>query len=179
MWDGGENTGILYVKNIYSVIENTKWPNTGWCIDFWKWWCPLKIKIFTSLTLKDKIRTWDFLQKKGWSSPNIFQLCFRGKETVYHIFAHCQFTRLVWDKVTRDNKLKMDWIGNSTSDCLDHSITSEKFYKILPPLVNWFIWLSRNCKFFENKIPSTSVVAFKALGLFQIWKDVYLDPKKK
>jgi hypothetical protein len=53
------------------------------------------------------------------------------------------------------------------------------FYKILPPLVNWFIWLSRNHKIFENKTPSTSVVDFKALGLFHLWKDLHPDTEKK
>jgi hypothetical protein len=89
------------------------------------------------------------------------------------------FTRQVWDKITQDNNLKTDWIGSSITDCLDHWTTSEKFYKMLPPLVNWYIWLSRNCKIFENKNPSTSAISYKALGLFHLWKDMYRDTEKK
>jgi hypothetical protein len=79
MWDGGDNTDIISVKNIYNAIANTEWPNniTGWRIDFWKWKFPLKIKIFTWLTLKNKIPTWDLSSEKrlDWSKymPTLLQ----------------------------------------------------------------------------------------------------------
>jgi hypothetical protein len=181
LWDNGDNTGILTVKKNYNAIATTEWPIsiTGWRFDFWKWKLPLKLKIFTWITLKRKIPTWDLLQKIGWTGPNICQLCFRGEETSDHLFIHFQFTHLVWNKITHDNDIKTDWNGNSTFDCLEHWTTSDKYYKTLPLMVNWFIWLSRNCKIFENKIPNFSAVAFKALGMFQRWKDLYPDIEKK
>jgi hypothetical protein len=40
-------------------------------------------------------------------------------------------------------------------------------------LVNWFISKARNSKKFDDKQPSIGVVAYKALGLFQNWKDIH------
>ena len=176
-----EKTPKFFLSKIISTIANVEWPNNiiGYLNDFWIWKLPLKIKIFIWLTLNKKIPTSDFLQKIRWTRPNICHLCFRGQDSTDHIFTHCMFTRQVWDKITQDNNLKIDWIGNSITDCLDHWTTSEKFYKMLPPLVNWYIWLSRNYKIFENKNPSISAISYKALGLFHLWKDMYRDTEKK
>jgi hypothetical protein len=39
---------------------------------------------------------------------------------------------------------------------------------------NWFIWMARNNKIFDNKPPSISTVAYKTLGLYQNWKEIHL-----
>jgi hypothetical protein len=118
-------------------------------------------------------------KKKGWTGPNICLLCYRDEETTNHLFSQCCFTRLVWDRLKLDNKSITSWTGTSISSCFDHWISNEHYYKLLPPLVNWFIWKARNSKIFDDKQPSINVVAYKALGLFQNWKDIHPGKKKK
>jgi hypothetical protein len=46
-------------------------------------------------------------------------------------------------------------------------------------LVNWFIWLARNTKIFDNKSSTTNLVTCKTLGLFQNWIDIHPTIAKK
>jgi ribonuclease HI len=40
-------------------------------------------------------------------------------------------------------------------------------------LVNWFIWLARNNKIFEDISPMLNSVVYKTLGLHQLWKGIH------
>jgi ribonuclease HI len=181
LWDGGDSSGLISVKKLYSAIANTVWQNNinGWRKHLWNWKIPHKIKLFTWLSVENKIPTWDNLQRKGWVGPNICQLCYRDEETTNHLFTQCNFTRLVWDKIVLDNNINTVWNGTSISACFEHWTSSEHNYKLLPPLVNWFIWLARNIKIFDNKPPSINIVAYKSLGLYQSWKNIHPDIVKK
>jgi hypothetical protein len=44
-------------------------------------------------------------------------------------------------------------------------------------MVCWFMWLERNKKPFENMTPSTSTIAYKALGMHKIWTTIH--PRKE
>jgi hypothetical protein len=67
MWTRGDNSGLLTVKNVYTTISNTLWHNNigGWRKNMWSWNISHKIKLFTWLTIENKIHTWDNLQRKG------------------------------------------------------------------------------------------------------------------
>jgi ribonuclease HI len=181
LWAGTDRTGLISVKNIYTVISNTIWLNniSGWRMNFWSWKLPLKIKLFNWLAAENKIPTWDNLQRKGWTGPNLCQLCFKDAESVFHLFNQCHFTRQVWNKIALDQHITTTWTGTSLPDCLDHWTSIERSYKHLPLLVNWFIWLARNTKIFDNKSPNANLVAYKTLGLFQNWKAIHPAIGKK
>jgi len=140
---------------------------------------PLKIKLFTWLSAEKKIPTWDYLQQKGWTEPNLCHLFHRDAKTTSHLFIHCHYTRLVWNQILQDNHIHIVWNETSITNCLGHWITNDKSFKLLPPLVNWHIWLARNLIIFEDKPLTTSVVAFKVLGLFHSWKNIHPDIGKK
>jgi ribonuclease HI len=118
------------------------------------------------------------LLKKGWNSPNICQLCFKEEETVPHLFINCHFARKVWNKIEHEQHLTFAWQGTSISDCFVNWSSSERNYKYLPPLVIWHIWLARNKLIFENITPSINSIAFRALGMHQIWQDIHLTKEK-
>jgi hypothetical protein len=67
IWTGGDNSGFLTVKNVYSALTNKLWqhPIGGWRKKLWSWDCALKIKLFTWLSVDNKILTWDNIQHKG------------------------------------------------------------------------------------------------------------------
>lgn len=181
LWAGADRTGLISVKNIYTMISNTIWHNniSGWRLNFWSWKLPLKIKLFNWLAAENKISTWNNLQRKGWTGPNLCQLCFKDAESVFHLFNQCYYTRQVWNKIALDQHITTAWIGISLTECLDHWISIERSYKHFPLLVNWFIWLARNTKIFDNKSPNANLVAYKTLGLFQNWKVIHPAIGKK
>jgi hypothetical protein len=49
LWDGGNNSGHIYVHNLYSAIANSTWLHNiyRWRKQFWSWNIPLKIKLST------------------------------------------------------------------------------------------------------------------------------------
>ena len=68
IWTGGDSTGRMLVKNIYStLISIYEWPQTKrWKFKLWKWEIQLKKKLFIWLASENKILTWKVLQGKGW-----------------------------------------------------------------------------------------------------------------
>ena len=113
------------------------------------------------------------LQKKGWSGPNYCHLCLFDFEYADHIFIKCSFTRRVWEKITLALNFQSIWDGNELSDCFDTWAQRDCKHIHLPPLICWTIWLERNKTLFENVIPSTNVAAYKALGIFNTWKEAH------
>jgi hypothetical protein len=181
LWDRGDNSGLITVNKIYTAIANSVWQSniSGWRKQLWIWKIPLKIKLFTWLSVENKTPTWDNLQRKGWAGPNLCQLCYKDEESINHLFTQCIFTRLVWDKIVQVNNINTAWNGISLTACFEHWFSSEHNFKLLPPIVNWFIWLTRNLKIFENKPPSINIVVYKALGLYQSWKKLHPELGKK
>lgn len=167
MWTGGDRSGYRTVQNVYLEIVNYNWPNAtgGWKHRIWSWSLPLKIKLFSWLTLANKINTWDVLQKKGWIGPSICQLCFLEEESAQHIFIHSAFARSVWAIITAALNLNHTWDGHTFPDCFEHWSKISYLTLNLPPLVCWFTWTERNNYIFENRPPSTTSVAYKSLGL--------------
>jgi hypothetical protein len=71
LWAGGDNSGLISVRNIYTTISNTtnNINTTGWRKHLWTWKIPLKVKLFIWLADKNKISTWDNLQRKAGTVP--------------------------------------------------------------------------------------------------------------
>ena len=145
----------------------------GWRENLWSWNIAQKIKLFTWLIIENKIHIWDNLQRKGWVCPNICQLCYIDEEIVSHVFIKCPFTHLVWDTIILDQNINIVWDGTSITACYDYWKTMEHNLKYLPSLVSCFVWMDRNKKLFENGPPSTSIVAYKTLGMLKNWKSIH------
>jgi hypothetical protein len=114
-WTGGDRSGFLSARNVYTEIANHHWPSNtgGWKNKLWTWSIPLKIKLFFWLSLDNKINTWDVLKKKGGIGPNVCHLCLQEEETVQHIFIHCDFTRAVLNYISSTLKINFSWVGSS------------------------------------------------------------------
>jgi hypothetical protein len=166
LWNGGDSSGNISVKNLYEAIASTIWNQkcTGWRKQLWHWNIPLKIKLFTWLAATNKILTWDNLQHRGWEGPNIFHLCRLDSESVTHLFIDCTFTQQVWSRLFIALKLRTTWTGSSLKNCLEDWTKEESLYPHLPALVSWHIWLVRNKTIFDQLPPSTNVIYYKTLG---------------
>jgi hypothetical protein len=143
LWAGGDSSGLISVRDIYSAVSNTvnNTTTTSWCKHLWILKIPLKVKLFIWLADNNRISTWDNLQKKGWNGPS--QLCFKEEESMIHIIIQCQFARQVWNKIAHEYHFTYAWTGISISDCFAHWTSSERSFKFLPPLVIWYIWMER------------------------------------
>jgi hypothetical protein len=127
----------------------------------WKWDMAQKIKLFTWLSIENKILTWDTLQRKGWEGPNICHLCSKDAESVYHLFVNCSFIQDVWNRIKRELNIMTAWEGSSLFGCYENWDRKESSFITLPSLLCWFVWLERNKKKFEGRNPSTLSVVFK------------------
>eukprot|EP00253_Pinus_taeda_P003838 PITA_03838 len=80
-----------YLANQHEITEG----NQDWKVIWGKNWWP-KITLFAWLVAKDKILTWDKLQKKGFSGPSRCYLCNREAETQDHLLIKCVYAKNLW-----------------------------------------------------------------------------------
>ena len=87
-WDFNKKDGSLTAKLAYDRIVKHYSPQAGNCMDsfIWNRALPRKIGCFTWLVFRNKIPTWDNLQKRGWTGPGICVLCNLDEEAISHLF---------------------------------------------------------------------------------------------
>jgi hypothetical protein len=134
-------------------------PMVRWWKRIWKVKVPKKKKIMW-LVLQDKVLTWKDLQKRNIDRPSFCVLCRRAEETSYHLFLECVFVKHVrWDVRKWLGEVSL-WNKEDVGLCLQGWFTKPKLniYRVIPFLVLWGIWLSRNNRLFAKKeIPTFQV----------------------
>jgi hypothetical protein len=134
LWNGGDSSGKLSVRNCYNAILSTQTLPimSGWKFNLWKWRIQLKIILFFWLATDYNILTWDVLQKKGWVGPGYCYLCREAAEDSAHLFVHCHFTQVVWTICLSSLKLNYSWIGQNLNDCMETWLQNKATSKKLP-----------------------------------------------
>jgi hypothetical protein len=124
LWTGGDRSGLLTAKNVYSALANKCWNNTAdrWCLKIWKGDCTLKIKLFAWLMFKNKLLMWPNLQSRGWVGPGVCILCKSQNESVSHVFINCIFFRAVWQLITPALSPGSIWDGPNVTSCFQNWI---------------------------------------------------------
>jgi ribonuclease HI len=171
LWAGGDASGIISVKNLYTTLlsQNFYCVDSSWFFQIWKWTIPLKVKLFLWLAGKEKILTWDSLQRRGREGPSICLLCRQSPEDVHHLFIHCNFARKVWTFLLNHLSLPFTWQSDSLSDCFQLWTSQRSPPFCLAALVCWQLWLTRNRATFEDQTPSLQSVVYSVLSAFH-WK---------
>ena len=97
VWGYSKKMGSLSAKNAYDCIVSASTGPISKTIDgiLWNKSLPKKITCFIWLAVRDKILTWENLQKRGKSGPGICLLFKAENETVGHLFTQC----VVWNSV--------------------------------------------------------------------------------
>jgi hypothetical protein len=181
LWNGGDASGQISVKNVYEALSNKLWSYKigGWRRNLWTWDCPLKVKLFFWLVVENKVLTWENLQKKGWKGPGKCYLCRDKGETSNHIFVTCSFTITVWEEVKKLLKFNHGWAGTSVIECMQNWYSQNQNYPFLPALICWNIWLDRNKSIFEDRPPSLQRIVYLVLGVVGSMGKIQKVPKAR
>jgi ribonuclease HI len=177
LWAGGDATGSISVKNLYAALlqQLILGADNSWFLQIWKWAVPLKLKLFIWLAGKEKILSWDVLQRRGWEGPGICLLCSQASEDIHHLLVHCFFTKEVWKRLLKHFSLSVSWSGTSLSDCFSLWSSQKSAPLCLAVHVCWQIWIERNKAIFEDRPPSLPVVVHRIMASFH-WQPSTVKP---
>ena len=86
VWVFNKKSGSISARNTYECIVRSSSPLASNPVNSYLWnkALPNKISCFIWLALRNRVLTWENLQKKGKSGPGICVLCYAGEETVEH-----------------------------------------------------------------------------------------------
>eukprot|EP00253_Pinus_taeda_P022943 PITA_22943 len=94
--------GTFSVKEAYYLTgsQERAEENIEWKI-IWdgKWWP--KIALFAWLVGKERILTWDKIQKRGLNDPSKCSLCNQENETQDHILNNCGYATQIWEETRK------------------------------------------------------------------------------
>eukprot|EP00253_Pinus_taeda_P017009 PITA_17009 len=162
---GKSTKGSFTVKEAYYLADQQEVTerNQDWKGIWGKNWWP-KITLFAWLVAKNKILTWDKLQKKGFSGPSRFYLCKREAETQDHLLIKCGYARNLWREVEK-LFLKPERYPKETNEVIFHWQKDKfqckvvrKAWDLIASFVIWMVWKERNRKVFQDKLKSTEKI---------------------
>eukprot|EP00253_Pinus_taeda_P018479 PITA_18479 len=99
---GNSMKGSFTTKEVYFLTseQSGNEENPDWRIVWERNWWP-KVSIFIWLASKNKILTWDRIQKKGFFGPSRCCLCNSEGETRNHLLINCPFAKTLWINTKR------------------------------------------------------------------------------
>ena len=154
----------MSAKLIYECIINASSPLAGSrLLSFiWNNVLPRQICYFIWLALKNKLLTWDNLQKQGWTRPGICVLCRIDTESIEHLFYYCPVWKNLLSVLLEKHYFSPPRQSYSLCSFLDMwtvSFTKHSGYCYLPFLAMWTIWKVMNVSIFEAKtVPIISLL---------------------
>lgn len=140
-------TQSLYRSILFRGIRDTKMQGV------WRCPCPMKVKYFLWLALRNRIQSAEHLKKKGWNGSEFCLLCGHT-ETTNHILFQCSMDTFIWC-ACRDafgwNVLPRDF---EEFFLLSSSMNVDDFHAFLTLLaaICWVLWITRNNMIFRGKL---------------------------
>jgi len=115
----------------------------------WKTKCQMKHKVFFWLLLKDRINTWDILQRKRMELESVTcDLCILQRlETATHLILWCNFGKACWESIG------IRYIPTRSMLQIFKSIQRRLgvFFELeIIVLMAWSFWTTRNDWIFNN-----------------------------
>ena len=86
----------------------------------WKANILVRIRFFACSLCLERINTYDVLQKRRpfmCLHPSWCVMCKKDRESIFHLFLHCDFARFLWSKVFREFQVLSD-VPNNFLDLL-------------------------------------------------------------
>eukprot|EP00253_Pinus_taeda_P004365 PITA_04365 len=143
---GNSMKGTFTTKEAYYLMDsqnrgdgNVEWK-TIWEANWWP-----KVTIFIWLATKNKILTWDRIQKNGFNGPSRCYLCNNDTETRDHLLVRCPYTEKLWLLAKR--LFKKPGINSREFNDLIFNWSKETFgcrviqraWNLISPFILWMI----------------------------------------
>eukprot|EP00253_Pinus_taeda_P017716 PITA_17716 len=148
---GNSMKGSFTTKEAYFLTstQTGNEENPDWKIIWERNWWP-KVSIFIWLASKNKILTWDRIQKKGFNGPSRCCLCNSDGETRNHLLINCPFAKTLWINTKRTfgkpenapsefNEVVFQW-NKEIFQCK----VVRRAWDLISGFVLWMIWKERN-----------------------------------
>jgi hypothetical protein len=84
-----------------------------WWSQIWKIKSPKKTKVLLCLGLKNRVLTWDRIQKGGKINLSLYYLYRESNEDIGHIMIHCSYVGQIWKDVDKFTGISNVWNGIS------------------------------------------------------------------
>eukprot|EP00253_Pinus_taeda_P026017 PITA_26017 len=177
---GNSMKGSFTTKEAYFLTfsQTGNEENPDWKIIWERNWGP-KVSIFIWLASKNKILTWDRIQKKGFNGPSRCCLCNSDGETRNHLLINCPFAKTLWMNTKRTfgkpenaptefNEVVFQW-NKEIFQCK----VVIRSWDLISGFVLWMIWKERNRRIFQNTTKEPEVIWGKAVKL--MWETILVD----
>eukprot|EP00253_Pinus_taeda_P014726 PITA_14726 len=171
---GNSIKGFFSTKEAYFLTsEQLDIDSTpDWRIIWERNWWP-KVSIFIWLASKNKILTWDRIQKKGFIGPSRCCLCKLEEETKDHLLLHCPFAKSLWIRAKRTfgksentpgvfKDVVFQW-NTKTFQCQ----VVRRAWDLISGFSLWMIWKERNRRIFQNSAMESEAVWGKSIQLLR------------
>jgi len=171
---GNSMKGSFTVKEAYYLADTQviNEENQEWKVIWGGNWWP-KVSLFTWLVAKNKILTWDKIQKKGFNGPSRCCLCKNEEETQNHLLINCIFTRKLWidarkifcksETLPRDiNAIIFQW-HKENFQCK----VVRRAWGLIAGFVLWMVWKERNRRIFQDKAKDLEIIWKRAVNLMR------------
>eukprot|EP00253_Pinus_taeda_P016878 PITA_16878 len=152
---GNSMKGSFTTKEAYFLTsaQTGNEENPDWRIVWERNWWP-KVSIFIWLASKNKILTWDRIQKKGFIGPSRCYLCNSEGETRNHLLINCPFAKTLWINTKRTfgkpenaprefNEVAFQW-NKEIFQCK----VVKRAWDLISGFILWMIWKERNRRIF-------------------------------
>lgn len=158
-------------KSLYRAITfRWVWDTSMQMI--WSCPCPMRMKHFLWLAMRDRIQSCEQLKQKGWDGSESCLLC-DVKETTKHILFDCPMASFVWC-ICRD---AFDWgvIPKNFDDfflLINHM--NHKMIRAMTALlaaICWVLWTTRNNMIFRSQLVySPLTLPYQTISHISQWK---------
>eukprot|EP00253_Pinus_taeda_P011910 PITA_11910 len=173
LWENSMK-GSFTTKEAYFLTstQSGNEENPDWRIVWERNWWP-KVSIFIWLASKNKILTWDRIQKEGFIGPSRCCLCNSEGETRNHLLINCPFTKTLWINTKRTfgkpenaprefNEVVFQW-NKEIFQCK----VVRRAWDLISGFILWMIWKERNRRIFQNSAKEPEVIWGKAIKLLR------------
>eukprot|EP00253_Pinus_taeda_P034939 PITA_34939 len=178
---GNSMKGSFSTKEAYFLtseqLGNDSTPD--WRIIWERNWWP-KVSIFIWLASKNKILTWDRIQKKGFIGPSRCCLCKLEEETRDHLLLHCPFAKTLWIRSKRTfgkpENVPCDFkevVFQWNTEAFQCQVV-RRAWELISGFSLWMIWKERNRRIFQNSAMEPEVIWGKTI---QILRETILADK--
>ena len=153
-WDkkiGNANANLAYK---FRMVELREVEPYFWYNELWNWQLPLKVELFVWIMLKQRILTWENLNKRGFSGTSRCILCGISEETMFHLFVECGFIKDIWQTISKDLNLVSPWEGFQMEDCFQKWLKKKDNGNEIPCFICWDVWKHINLVIFEDLSPN-------------------------